>query len=41
MLLYAVDEFTCWRKILLAYFGEFINDEMCNKKCDNCFMTWN
>ena len=27
---------SCRRKFLLHYFGEEYNDDLCNKKCDNC-----
>lgn len=36
MILYAVDNYTCRWKMILDYFGETIDEKLCNKKCDNC-----
>ena len=36
MILYAVDNYTCRRKMLLDYFGEFLDEKLCKKMCDNC-----
>ncbi len=36
IILYGLNKYTCWRKQLLAYFGEIFDAKECNRGCDNC-----